>query len=138
TMIEPQAPPSAASFPTVRPRRLRRTAALRALVRETSLRPTDFILPLFVTEGRDVRTPVSSMPGVFQLSVEHAAAAAREAHDLHIPAVILFGIPDEKDERGSGAYHRDGIAQRAVRAVKDAVPELLVITDVCLCEYTSH
>ncbi|MEA2641140.1 MAG: porphobilinogen synthase [Chloroflexota bacterium] len=137
-MIAQQAPTGAAAFPIARPRRLRRTAALRALVRETELRPTDFILPLFVVEGRDVRMPVSSMPGVFQLSIAHAVAAAREAHDLHIPAVILFGIPDAKDERGSGAYDRDGIAQRAVHAIKDAVPELLVITDVCLCEYTSH
>src|SRR5579871_1490674 len=127
-----------AGFPTVRPRRLRRTASLRAFVRETELAPSDFIQPLFIREGHDLREPVRSMPGVFQLSVDHAVAAAREAHSLHIPAVIIFGIPDGKDERGSGAYDREGIAQKAIRAIKDAAPELLVITDVCLCEYMSH
>jgi porphobilinogen synthase len=108
------------------------------MVRETTLRPCDFIYPLFVVEGRDVRRPISSMPGVFNLSVEHAVAAAREVHGLGIPSVILFGIPDHKDGRGTQAYARDGIVQRAVRAIKDAVPELLVTVDVCLCEYTDH
>jgi len=111
---------------------------LRALVRETSLAPTDFILPLFVAEDVTDRLPVPSMPGVAQLSVNAAVAEARAAADLHIPATILFGIPTQKDDVGSGAYDPDGIVQRAVRAIKDAVPELLVLTDVCLCEYTSH
>ena len=125
-------------FPAARPRRLRASPSLRGLVRETSLTPTDFILPLFVADDVADRLPVASMPGVSQLSVEAAVSEARAAAALHIPAVILFGIPSEKDEVGSGAYARDGIVQRAVRAIKDAVPQLLVITDVCLCEYTSH
>ena len=128
----------AAGFPVTRPRRLRRTASLRGLVRETSLAPTDFILPLFVAEEVVDRQPVPSMPGVSQLSVTAAVAEARAAASLHIPAVILFGIPRDKDELGTGAYDRDGIVQRAVRELKDAVPDLIVMTDVCLCEYTSH
>ena len=123
---------------TVRPRRLRRTEAFRRLVRETVLTPADFIEPFFVVEGRSVRTPIPSMPGVFQLSIDELVKETRATASLAIPAVILFGIPAEKDEVGSGAYDADGIIQRAVRAVKDAVPDLLVITDVCLCEYTSH
>src|SRR5213594_1924521 len=125
-------------FPVVRPRRLRRTKSLRELVRETSLTPNDFILPLFVAEEVASRLPIASMPGVSQLSVAEAAAEARDAATHHIPAVILFGIPSHKDELGTGAYDRDGIVQRAVRAVKDAAPDMIVITDVCLCEYTSH
>ena len=125
-------------FPVVRPRRLRRTKTLRGLVRETSLAPTDFVLPLFVAEDVVDRSPVASMPGVSQLSVPAAVEEAREAASLHIPAVILFGIPRRKDELGTGAYDRDGIVQRAVRAVKDAAPDLVIMTDVCLCEYTSH
>lgn len=127
-----------AQFPVVRQRRLRRTSTLRALVRETTLAPTDFIQPLFVTEGSGVRAPVSSMPGVFQLSVDEAVVEALETASLHIPAVILFGIPERKDEVGSDAYAADGIVQRAIRSIKDAVPDLVVVTDVCLCEYTSH
>jgi porphobilinogen synthase len=126
------------SYPTVRPRRLRRTATLRALVRETTLTPNDFIEPLFVSEGSGVRHPVGSMPGVFQLSIDEAVAEARAIADCHIPAVILFGVPDQKDAVGSEGYARDGIVQRAVRAIKDAIPDLLVMTDVCLCEYTDH
>jgi porphobilinogen synthase len=126
------------TFPVHRPRRLRRSAALREMVRETSLAPSDFILPLFVVEGRDVRRPVASMPGVFNLSVEHAVAEAKLAHSLGVPSVILFGIPDAKDARGSGAYAREGIVQRALSEIKSAVPELQLIADVCLCEYTDH
>jgi porphobilinogen synthase len=125
-------------FPIVRPRRLRRTKALRGLVRETALAPTDFVLPLFVAEDVADRAPVASMPGVSQLSVAAAVDEARDAASLHIPAVILFGIPTHKDELGTGAYDGDGIVQRAVRAVKEATPDLIVMTDVCLCEYTSH
>src|SRR4028118_499133 len=126
------------AFTTQRLRRTRRTAALRGLVRETRLSPQDFIYPMFVTVGEDVRSPVGSMPGVFQLSINHAVEEARRAYDLGIPGVLLFGLPAEKDEAGSGAYDPEGIVQLATRAIKDAVPELLVVTDVCLCEYTSH
>jgi len=126
------------AFPTQRLRRTRRTAALRGLVRETRLSPQDFIYPMFVTVGEDVRSPVGSMPGVFQLSINHAVEEARRAHDLGIPGVLLFGLPAGKDEAGSGAYDPEGIVQLATRAIKDAVPEMLVVTDVCLCEYTSH
>ena len=125
-------------FPVQRLRRTRRTATLRGLVRETRLSPSDFVYPIFVTVGEDVRNPVSSMPGVFQLSINHAVAEARRAHGLGIPAVLLFGIPDAKDEAASGAYDPEGIVQLATRAIKEAVPDLIVITDVCLCEYMSH
>src|ERR671933_1978958 len=125
-------------FPVQRLRRTRRTATLRGLVRETRLSPSDLVYPIFVTVGEDVRNPVSSMPGVFQLSINHAVAEAKRARGLGIPAVLLFGIPDEKDEAASGAYDPEGIVQLATRAIKEAVPELLVITDVCLCEYMSH
>ena len=125
-------------FPVQRLRRTRRTAALRGLVRETTLSPGDFIYPIFVSVGEDVRNPVSSMPGVFQLSINHAVAEAKRAHELGIPGVLLFGVPDEKDEAASAAYDPEGIVQLATRAIKDAVPDLVVITDVCLCEYTSH
>ena len=125
-------------FPVQRLRRTRRTGALRDLVRETRLSPNDLIYPIFVTVGEDVRNPVSSMPGVFQLSINHAVSEAKRVHGLGIPAVLLFGIPDEKDEAASGAYDPEGIVQLATRAIKDAAPELLVITDVCLCEYMSH
>jgi porphobilinogen synthase len=126
------------AFPLHRPRRLRRSAVLRDMVRETSLSPSDFIYPLFVVEGRDVRRPISSMPGIFNLSVEHAVAEAKQAKALGVPSLILFGIPDQKDGRATQAYAREGIVQRAIRAVKEAVPEMQVIADVCLCEYTDH
>ena len=126
------------AFPTQRLRRTRRTDALRGLVRENDLTPGDLIYPLFVTVGEDVRNPVGPMPGVFQLSINHAVAEARRAYDLGIPAVLLFGIPEAKDEAATGAYDPEGIVQLATRAIKEAVPDLLVITDVCLCEYTSH
>src|SRR3712207_6002709 len=125
-------------FPIQRLRRTRRTGALRGLARETRLSPSDFIYPIFVTVGEDVRNPVSSMPGVYQLSITHAVAEAKRVHGVGIPAVLLFGIPDGKDEAASGAYDPEGIVQLATRAIKDAVPELVVVTDVCLCEYTSH
>jgi porphobilinogen synthase len=107
-------------------------------VRETELSPSDFIYPIFVTAGEDVRNPIASMPGIFQLSINHAVEEARRAHDLGISGVLLFGIPDEKDEAASGAYDLEGVVQLATRAIKDALPELLVVTDVCLCEYMSH
>jgi porphobilinogen synthase len=126
------------AFPIHRLRRTRRTAGLRGLVRETELSTSDFIYPIFVTAGEDVRNPISSMPGIFQLSINHAVEEAKRAHALGIPGVLLFGIPDEKDEAASGAYDPEGIVQLATRAIKDALPELLVVTDVCLCEYMSH
>ena len=126
------------AFPQQRLRRTRRTAALRGLVRETRLSPQDFIYPIFVTAGEDVRNPISSMPGIFQLSITHAVAEAKRAYELGIPGVLLFGIPDEKDEAATGAYDPEGIVQLATRAIKEAMPELLVVTDVCLCEYMSH
>lgn len=125
-------------FPAVRPRRLRRTPAIRAMVRETALSPADFIYPMFVTHGKNVKRPVPSMPGVFQLSVDLAVAEAGECHRLGIPAVLLFGIPAYKDEVGSSAYDAGEAVQRAVAAIKKEVPGMVVITDVCLCEYTSH
>jgi porphobilinogen synthase len=126
------------SFPDVRLRRLRRTEALRRLVRETHLQADHLVLPLFVRPGEGVRHPIPSMPGHFQLSVDELVRECREAADLGVPAVLLFGIPSGKDAVGSEAYALDGIIQRAVRALKAALPGLLVITDVCLCEYTSH
>ncbi len=124
--------------PFDRLRRLRRTDALRRLVRETRLSPDDFVYPLFVVHGSGVRNAIPSMPCQAQLSLDQLPAEAQELRALGIPAVLLFGIPSAKDEQGSGAYADDGIVQQAVRALKQADPELLVITDVCLCEYTSH
>ncbi len=108
------------------------------MVRETELAPSDFIYPLFVVEGRGVKRPIGSMPGIFNLSIEHAVEEAKLAHSLGVPSVILFGIPDKKDGHGSGAYDSDGVVQKAIREIKSAVPELQVIADVCLCEYTDH
>jgi porphobilinogen synthase len=125
-------------FPVYRPRRLRKNETLRRMVRETKLSSDDFIYPLFVTPGRKVRKEISSMPGVAQLSVDLAVEEAREAHRLGIPAVLLFGIPRKKDLRGTEGYARTGIVQQAIRAIKGEIPDLAVITDVCLCEYTSH
>jgi len=125
-------------FPTSRPRRLRHTPALRAMVRETELNPRDFIYPLFVRHGKGIRREVPSMPGVFQLSVDQLAAEAEEVASLGIPAVILFGIPAQKDPVGLENFAPDGIVQQAVRAIKQAVPALVVVTDVCMCEYTDH
>ncbi len=128
----------AASFPQLRLRRLRRTPLLRRMVQETNLDVKDFIYPLFVTEERKTRKEIGSMPGVFQLSMDLLAAEAEEVARLGIPAVLLFGIPQKKDDVGSGAYDPKGVVQRAIKTIKKAVPELVVVTDVCLCEYTSH
>ncbi|MGH9659619.1 MAG: porphobilinogen synthase, partial [Bryobacteraceae bacterium] len=125
-------------FPVHRPRRLRSTAPLRSLVRETRLAPANFILPLFVCPGEGLRREISSMPGNFQLSVDELVRECGEARSLGLGGVILFGLPETKDETASGAYAEDGIVQRAVRAVKSALPDLIVVTDVCNCENTSH
>ena len=122
----------------LRMRRLRANEKIRSMVRENHLHPDDFIYPLFIAPGEKYRKEVSSMPGVFQLSIDEAVKEAKEVHELGIPAVILFGIPEHKDELGCEAYQDDGIVQRAIRAIKKEIPELYVITDVCLCEYTSH
>jgi porphobilinogen synthase len=125
-------------FPTSRLRRLRMTDALRSMVRETELAKNDFIYPLFVVPGKNVKKEVSSMPGVYQMSVDEIVRECAEVHALGIPAVIFFGIPEHKDEVGSDAYDEHGVVQEALRAVKKEVPGLILITDVCLCEYTSH
>ena len=125
-------------FPVHRMRRLRGSEALRSLVRETELNASDFILPLFICEGENVRRDISSMPGHAQLSIDRIVEECREVRSLGIGGVILFGIPSKKDELASGAYADDGIVQRALRAIKQAVPDLLLVTDVCNCEYTSH
>jgi porphobilinogen synthase len=125
------------AFPATRLRRLRKTGVLRDLVRETRLSPADLVYPMFVQLGEG-RTPVEAMPGIERMSISHAVEEAGEAQALGIPAVLLFGIPAEKDEQGSGAYDDEGVVQLAVRALKEAHPELVVITDVCLCGYTSH
>jgi porphobilinogen synthase len=119
-------------------RRLRKTGVLRDMVRETELRPHHLVYPMFVELGTDQRTPIDSMPGIDRLSISHAVEEAGQAHALGIPAVLLFGIPAHKDEAGTGAYDDEGVVQLATRAIKEAHPDLLVITDVCLCEYTSH
>ena len=121
-----------------RMRRLRRSDGLRAMLRETRLSPTDFIYPIFVTHGQNLREPIASMPGQARLSVDQLPREAAELRSLDIPAVLLFGLPADKDAQGSEAWAADGIVQRAVRELKDAAPELIVITDVCLCEYTDH
>src|SRR6185503_1048125 len=121
-----------------RPRRLRRTEAIRALVRETSLTPDDFVYPLFVCEGEGVRKEIGSMPGVFNLSIDHLVREVEGARKSGVRSVILFGIPDEKDDVGTQAYAEDGIVQRAIRALKREVRDVLVIADNCLCEYTDH
>ncbi len=125
-------------FPEFRPRRLRKTAVLRSMVRETELSVSDLIYPMFVVPGKGVKKEIGSMPGIFHLSKDKLVDEALEAHDLGVPAVILFGLPENKDEVGSEAYRADGVVQQAIEALKKARPELMVITDVCLCEYTSH
>ncbi len=122
----------------IRPRRLRQTPTIRDMVRETTLSVKDFICPLFVKHGRDKKDPISSMPGQYQFSVDKVVEEAEEIWSLGIPAIILFGLPDKKDALGTRAYAEDGIVQRAVSAIKDRLPEMLTITDVCLCEYTDH
>ena len=126
------------TFPITRLRRFRRTAALRSLVRETRLSLDDFVLPLFVCPGEGVERPLEGLPGIAQRSVDRLCEEAEEAHRLGVHAVLLFGIPEEKDEAASGAYDDDGIVQRALRALRNRVPGLVLLTDVCLCEYTSH
>ncbi|MCP3678508.1 MAG: porphobilinogen synthase [Deltaproteobacteria bacterium] len=125
-------------FPDYRPRRLRKSETLRRMVRETSLSVNDLILPLFVTFGRGVKKPITSMPGHYQLSVDNLVKEAKEIVKLGIPGVILFGIPEEKDESGSEAHNPKGVVQEAIKRLKDKTPDLVVITDVCMCEYTSH
>ena len=127
-----------ATFPLARPRRLRRTESLRRLVRETRLSVDGLIYPLFVVPGADVREEIASMPGVYHLSVDQVVEEAREVADLDIPAIILFGLPRQKDEQGSEAWASDGVVQQALRAIKRTVPSLTLIADTCLCEYTSH
>ena len=126
------------AFPINRPRRLRRTDTLRRMVRETRLSPDDFIQPYFVCPGRGVKNPVNAMPGVAQMSVDNVVGAARETFAAGVPAVILFGIPAHKDATGTEAWNDNGEVQRAIREIKEAAPGLVVITDVCMCEYTDH
>ena len=125
-------------FPDSRPRRLRQSPALRRLVCETRLSVEQLVLPLFVRAGKKIRKPIAAMPGVFQLSPDELLREAAAAHALGVPAVLLFGIPDKKDDKASGAYAKNGIVQQAVRLLKKEIPSLLVITDVCLCEYMAH
>ncbi len=125
-------------FPDYRPRRLRQSEAFRRMIRETVLSADDFILPLFAIGGKDVKNPIPSMPGHCQLSTEHLVKTAKEAYELGIPAVILFGIPETKNALATAAYSKDGIVQKAVSELKSKVPDLAVITDVCLCQYTDH
>ncbi len=124
--------------PVYRPRRLREKPLIRRMVRETKLALDDLVCPLFVMHGRGVREPIASMPGQFRFSVDEVVREAKDVASIGIPAVLLFGIPQDKDPRGSEAYAEDGIVQQASRAIKETIPDLLVITDVCLCEYTSH
>ena len=126
------------SFPRVRLRRLRESAAIRGLAQETRLSASDFIYPIFVTHGRDVRKEIDPMPGIYQLSLDHLITEVGEVADLGIPAVLLFGIPAKKDPEGTEAYEASGIIQEAVRVIKQSAPDMLVITDVCLCEFTDH
>ncbi|MGN6553797.1 MAG: porphobilinogen synthase [Verrucomicrobiota bacterium] len=129
---------SVGQFPAYRPRRLRQSPALRRMVSETQLSASQLVLPLFVRSGRKVRRPIDSMPGAFQLSIDELLREAAQAYEAGVPAVLLFGIPDRKDAKASGAYATNGIVQQAVRRLKKEMPELLVITDVCLCEYMEH
>ncbi len=126
------------SFPVSRPRRLRQNSALRRIVQETVFSPRDLIYPLFIKEGQDIQQPIASMPGQNQFSIDKLASEVREIVDLGIPAVILFGIPAEKDAHGSANYNPDGVVPRAIKEIKNIAPELLVVSDMCFCEYTSH
>ncbi|MFZ2395439.1 MAG: porphobilinogen synthase, partial [Smithella sp.] len=125
-------------FPEYRARRLRKNENFRRLIRETNLSVDDLVYPLFAVPGKSVKKPITSMPGQFQLSVDYISKEAQKAHELGIPAVLLFGIPAKKDEMATGAFAKDGIVQQALKRIKNEVPDILVITDVCLCEYTSH
>jgi len=126
------------NFPVSRLRRLRKTAALRNMFRETVLSKDDFIYPLFIVEGANIKKEISSMPGQFQMSIDNVLRECEELENLGISSILLFGIPETKDEIGSGAYDKNGIVQKALREIKKRFPEMLVMTDVCLCEYTSH
>jgi porphobilinogen synthase len=125
-------------FPAYRPRRLRKNENFRKMIRETKVSVDDLVYPLFVIPGKDAKKPISSMPGNYQMSIDHLVKEVQRAKEAEIPAVLLFGIPERKDETASGAFIKDGIIQQAVKRIKDRVPEIMVITDVCLCEYTSH
>ena len=125
-------------FPDYRPRRLRQSNAFRRMIRETNLSTDDLILPLFTVNGKGIKNPIDSMPGQFQLSIDHLVKISKKAYELGIPAVMLFGLPDKKDPLATRAYAKDGIVQKATRAVKDKIPDLTVITDVCLCQYMDH
>ncbi|HVO64865.1 MAG TPA: porphobilinogen synthase [Syntrophales bacterium] len=125
-------------FPSYRPRRLRKKENFRRMVRETKLSVDDLVYPLFATFGKNVKKPINSMPGHFQMSIDNIVKEAEKAQDLGIPAILLFGIPDKKDESASGAFIREGVIQQAVKKIKDKIPDIMVVTDVCLCEYTSH
>ena len=122
----------------IRPRRLRRTSGIRDMVRETGLSTKDFILPLFVKHGKNIKDPITSVPGHYHFSVDKIVAEVEEIHSMGIPSVILFGLPAKKDPVGSSAYDEDGVVQRAISAIKERIPEIVVMTDVCLCEYTDH
>ncbi|MEZ4657917.1 MAG: porphobilinogen synthase, partial [Caldilineaceae bacterium] len=126
------------TFPTLRPRRLRQNATMRRMVQETTLSAADFIYPLFVRTGAGIKKPIGSMPGQFQLSLDMLVAEVKEVQALGIPAVILFGIPAAKDACGSDNFNPDGIVPSAIRAIKEAAPDLLVLSDMCFCEYTDH
>jgi porphobilinogen synthase len=125
-------------FPDYRARRLRQNSAFRRMVRETSLSVDDLVLPLFAVSGKNIKNPIPSMPGQFHLSVDNMIKTAKEAHELGIPAIMLFGLPEKKDPLGTRAYAKDGIVQQAVRTIKNKVPEITIITDVCLCQYMDH
>jgi len=125
-------------FPAYRPRRLRKNENFRRMIRETKVSIDDLVYPLFTISGKDVKKPISSMPGNFQMSIDHLVKEVQKIKEAGIPAVLLFGIPEKKDETASGAFIKDGIIQQAVKRIKDRVPDIVVITDVCLCEYTSH
>lgn len=125
-------------FPEYRPRRLRRNESMRALIRETQLNPAQFVYPVFIAPGKNKREEISSMPGVFRLSVDQLKKEAQDCMDLGINSMILFGLPEKKDAMGSGAHAKDGIIQRGIRELKNKAPDLNIITDVCLCEYTDH
>ncbi|PKN69134.1 MAG: porphobilinogen synthase [Deltaproteobacteria bacterium HGW-Deltaproteobacteria-12] len=125
-------------YPEYRPRRLRKNESFRRLIRETQLSFNDFIYPLFAVPGKKVKKPISSMPGIFQMSIDNIVGEAQKARELGIPGILLFGIPAVKDDQATGAFAKDGIIQQTVRRVKNEVPDILVVTDVCLCEYTSH
>ncbi len=125
-------------FPEYRPRRLRKNENFRRLIRETRLSVNELIYPLFVVSGKNVKKPIQSMPGIFQMSIDNIVGEVKKARELGIPGILLFGIPSRKDDQATGAFAKDGITQQAIRRIKNEVPDILVITDVCLCEYTSH